>query len=146
MTRALTSTFGSHGVDRFTPDQLLRTARLFASNRFARLGLPKPLLISDAEAVSHGRPDPKDYLLAPRKLGGRSQRVPCHQGRAFWRCRRSCGWGQPCGRSKQHVPTTGAERTYPILNDAVSDVVEFAPASAGSRVTRCESSWRTVAK
>ncbi|HEY5178662.1 MAG TPA: HAD-IA family hydrolase [Dermatophilaceae bacterium] len=37
--------------------------------RLARTHLPEPPLIIDAEAVSHGKPDPQGYLLAARALG-----------------------------------------------------------------------------
>jgi len=96
--------------------------------RFARTDLPEPPLIIDAEAVSHGKPDPEGYLLAARALGvdpkGCLVIEDSPAGVAAARAAGATVWAVNTAR-----PMSGADHTYPTLNDAVSDVVEFANSS-----------------
>lgn len=92
--------------------------------RFARTNLPEPPLIIDAEAVSHGKPDPQGYLLAARALGVDPKRClvieDAPAARAAARAAGATVWSVNTA-----APMPGADRTYPTLNDAVSDIVEF---------------------
>jgi mannitol-1-/sugar-/sorbitol-6-phosphatase len=93
--------------------------------RFARTDLPEPPLIIDAEAVSLGKPDPQGYLLAARALGvdpeGCLVIEDSPAGVAAARAAGATVW-----EVNTATPLPGADRTYPTLNDAVSDVLEFA--------------------
>ena len=93
--------------------------------RFARTDLPDPPLIIDAEAVSRGKPDPQGYLLAARALGvdpeGCLVIEDSPAGVAAARAAGATVWVVNAA-----TPMSGADRTYPTLNDAVSDVLEFA--------------------
>jgi len=93
--------------------------------RFARTHLPKPPLIIDAEAVSHGKPDPEGYLLAARALGVDPQECLVIEdspaGVASARAAGATVWAVNVA-----TPMPGADRTYRTLNNAVSDVLEFA--------------------
>jgi len=93
--------------------------------RFARTNLPEPPLIIDAEAVSRGKPDPQGYLLAARALG--VDPIGClvvedsPAGVAAARAAGATVWAVNTA-----TPLPGADRTYPTLSDAVSDILEFA--------------------
>ena len=93
--------------------------------RFARTDLPDPPLIIDAEAVSRVKPDPQGYLLAARALGvdpeGCLVIEDSPAGVAAARAAGATVWVVNAA-----TPMSGADRTYPTLNDAVSDVLEFA--------------------
>jgi sugar-phosphatase len=93
--------------------------------RFARTHLPEPPLIVDAEAVSHGKPDPEGYLLAARALNvdpeGCLVIEDSPAGVAAARAAGATVWAVNTA-----TPMPGADRTYPTLKDAVSDVLEFA--------------------
>ena len=93
--------------------------------RFARTHLPEPPLIIDAEAVSHPKPDPQGYLLAARALGvdpkGCLVIEDSPAGVASARAAGATVWAVNTA-----TPMPGADRTYRTLNDAVSDVLEFA--------------------
>jgi sugar-phosphatase len=93
--------------------------------RFARTDLPEPPLIIDAEAVGRGKPDPEGYLLAARALGvdprGCLVIEDAPAGVAAARAAGATVWAVNTA-----TPMSGADRTYPTLNDAVSDVVKFA--------------------
>jgi len=93
--------------------------------RFARTHLPEPPLIIDAEAVSHGKPDPQGYHLAARALGvdpkGCLVIEDSPAGVAAARAAGATVWAVNTA-----TPMPGADRTYPTLKDAVSDVLEFA--------------------
>jgi len=93
--------------------------------RLARTHLPEPPLIIDAEAVSHGKPDPQGYLLAARALNvdpkGCLVIEDSPSGVAAARAAGATVWAVNTA-----TPMPGADRTYPTLKDAVSDVLEFA--------------------
>ena len=93
--------------------------------RFARAGLPEPPLIIDAEAVSHGKPDPEGYLLAARSLGVDPKECLVIEdspaGVAAARAAGAAVWAVNTA-----TPMPGADRTYPTLEDAVFDVLKFA--------------------
>jgi mannitol-1-/sugar-/sorbitol-6-phosphatase len=98
--------------------------------RFARLRLPEPPLIIDAAAVSRGKPEPDGYLLAARELGvdpkGCLVIEDAPSGIAAARAAGATVWAVNTA-----VPMSGADRNYPTLNAAVSDVVEFANGIGG---------------
>lgn len=93
--------------------------------RFARTHLPEPPLIIDAEAVSHGKPDPQGYLLAARALNvdpkGCLVIEDSPAGVASARAAGATVWAVNTA-----TPMPGADRSYPTLKDAVSDVLKFA--------------------
>jgi len=93
--------------------------------KFARTDLPEPPLIIDAEAISRGKPDPEGYLLAALAMGvdprGCLVIEDAPAGVAVARAAGATVWAVNTA-----TPMSGADRTYPTLNDAVSDVVEFA--------------------
>jgi sugar-phosphatase len=93
--------------------------------RFARTHLPEPPLIIDAEAVSHGKPHPQGYLLAARALGVDPKECLVVEdspaGVASARAAGATVWAVNTA-----TPMPGADRTYRTLNDAASDVLEFA--------------------
>jgi mannitol-1-/sugar-/sorbitol-6-phosphatase len=93
--------------------------------RFARTDLPEPPLIIDSETVSHGKPDPQGYPLAARALGVDPRGCLVIEGSpagvAAARAAGATVWVVNAA-----TPMSGADRTYPTLNDAVSGVLEFA--------------------
>ena len=94
-------------------------------DQIARTHLPEPPLIIDAEAVSRGKPDPQGYLLAARALGvdpeGCLVIEDSPAGVAAARAAGAAMWAVTTA-----TPLPGADRTYPTLNDAASDITEFA--------------------
>jgi sugar-phosphatase len=89
--------------------------------RFDRLGLPRPPVLVDAEAVTRGKPDPEGYLTAASRLGvAPSHCLVCEDGESGIRAGVAAGmtvWAVNAG-----AMSTLADRCYPTLTQAVDDI------------------------
>lgn len=93
-------------------------------SRFARLGLPLPELIVDADAVPRGKPSPDPYLLAADRLGTRPERCLVVEDSAS-----GVQAGLSAGMTVWQVGSVGsaagAHRRYPDLRSAGADILGF---------------------
>jgi sugar-phosphatase len=89
--------------------------------RFQRLGLPRPAVVIDAEAVARGKPDPEGYIAAAEQLGVAPERcLVCEDGEAGIRAGVAAGmtvWAVNAGATSPL-----AHRCYPTLDQATADI------------------------
>lgn len=95
--------------------------------RFARLGLPLPRVIVDADAVSRGKPYPDGYIKAASALGCQPERcLALEDGESGIAAARRAGlavWAVNAGSDSPGVEH--AHRVYPTLGLAAKDVIRW---------------------